>query len=153
MNLPDYAIDAGVTIIAAIIATTWPPSMDAIAALPVLGIPLAALSAAMLGSGFSYLRRSGQDVEAAPLRLLGISADAFLGGWIAVSAIHATPLHQYGIQAVPIEAIAGLLAFVMQVIRKNTMTYFDRAFQTVLNAVVGIFTRGKSATKDPGEAP
>lgn len=40
MNLPDYAIDAGVTIIAAIIATTWPPSMAAIAALPVLALSL-----------------------------------------------------------------------------------------------------------------
>lgn len=148
----DTAVDLAVAGLMAVIATAWPPSLTLIAAFPVLGIPLAALAAAMIGSGYSYLRQPGQQVETVPLRLFGISMDAFLAGWVAVTLFHVTPLNEYGIQAIPIEAIAGLLAFCMQLIRKHFMHYFDRAFQAILNGVIAMLPRGKS-TNDPGEAP
>jgi hypothetical protein len=147
VNRIDYA-DAAWSLMGAVIISTW-PGIDAMVKFPILGIPIAALAAAMLGSGFSYLSRKGQDVEAIPLRLFGIAADAFLGGWIAVALFHATPMAQYGVQAMPIEAIAGLCAFLMQVTRQKTAHYFERVFQAGLNAWVGLTTRGKT----DGEAP
>ena len=113
-----------------------------------LGIPVAALTAAMLGSGFSYLKRKGQDVEGVPLRLLGIAADAFIGGWIAVALTHIPQLSPYGMNAIPVEAVAGLAAFLMQVVRIKAADYFERTFQAGLNAWVAVFTRGKSRNED-----
>ncbi len=139
--------DTLMTFLGAAVLVAW-PGVDALARFPVLGIPIAALAAAMLGSGFSYVRRKAPDVEAIPLRLFGIAADAFIGGWIAVVLFHATVLEPYGSKAIPIEAIAGLCAFLMQVARQKAGGYFERAFQAVLNAWVGFTTRGKPSREE-----
>jgi hypothetical protein len=139
--------DALLTLALAVTVPLW-PGIDAFSRYPVLGIPVAALTAAMLGSGFSYLKRKGQDVEAVPLRLLGIAADAFIGGWIAVALTHIPQLSPYGMNAIPVEAVAGLAAFLMQVVRIKAADYFERIFQAGLNAWVAVFTRGKSRNED-----
>lgn len=139
--------DALLSFAVAMTVPLW-PGMDALARYPVLGIPVAALTAAMLGSGFSYLQRKGQDVDAVPFRLLGIAADAFIGGWIAVALPHIPQLVAYGVNAIPVEAVAGLGAFLMQVVRKRVGDYFERAFQAGLNAWISVFTRGKSRGED-----
>jgi len=145
--MSSQAADASVSFLGAMALTMW-PGMNALAAYPVLGIPVAALAAAMLGSGFSYLQRRGQDVDTIPFRLFGIAADAFIGGWIAVSLPHIPQLAAYGVTAIPIEAAAGLLAFLMQVVRKKVGDYFERAFQAGLNAWIGLFNRGKTRGED-----
>lgn len=103
----------------------------------VLGIPLGALAAALLGAGFSYMPRGAQPNGEVPLRLLGVLMDAFLGGWLAVLLTH-VPYTTRLIgtwDAAPV-VLAALLAFAMQVIRVKAAGYADKAFQSLLAAVV-----------------
>ena len=112
------------------------------AAFVVLGIPLAALTAALLGAGFSYMPKPAQPLDKIPLALLGILMDAFLGGWIAVALVHIPYTARFiGSWEAAVVVLAGLLAFCMQAIRLKAAGYFDRAFQGALNAVVGFFTK------------
>ena len=114
------------------------------AAFVVLGIPLAALTAALLGAGFSYMPKPAQPIDKVPLRLLGIVMDAFLGGWIAVALVHIPYTARFiGTWDSATVVLAGLLAFAMQAIRLKAAGYFDRAFQGGLNALVGFFTKDK----------
>lgn len=116
------------------------------AAFVVLGIPLVALAAALLGAGFSYLPKPAQPDEKVPLRLLGVVMDAFLGGWIAVALVHIPfTAHYIGSWESATIVIAALLAFAMQTIRLKAAVYFDQAFQAVLTAVVARFGKGKGA--------
>lgn len=138
-----HASDSLFTLFGAIAVAVW-PGADALLRLPLLGIPIAALVAAMLGSGFSYLQRRGATVDTAPARMLGIASDAFLGGWLAVGLANIPHLEAYGLKAIPIEAIAGLSAFLMQAIRQRAGDYFERLFQAALNMWASLFGRGKS---------
>lgn len=109
----------------------------------VLGIPLGALAAALLGAGFSYLPRGPHPTEQVPLRLLGVLMDAFLGGWCAVALVN-IPYSAGFIgswEAAPV-VLAGLLAFVMQAVRVRAGGYVERAFQALLNAAVSRFGKG-----------
>lgn len=115
------------------------------AAFAVLGIPLGALAAALLGAGFSYLPRGAAPHDKVPLRVLGVIADAFIGGWVAVALVHVpyTASHIGAWDSAPV-VFAGLLGFLMQAIRMKTAGYFERAFQTGLNVAAGFLGKGKS---------
>lgn len=147
MSLNSYAVDTTFTLIAAATVAVW-PGASALLNLPLLGIPLMALTAALLGAGFSYLGRSAQPVETASARMIGIATDAFLGGWIAVGLYYVPQLEGYGFKAIPIEAVAGICAYLMQVTRKRAGDYFERMFQATLNVWAGLFTRGKRSGED-----
>lgn len=109
----------------------------------VLGIPLGALAAALLGAGFSYLPRGAQPNEQVPLRLLGVLVDAFLGGWLAVFLVHVPyTANLIGTWDAATVVLAGLLAFIMQAVRVRAGGYFERAFQALLNAFVARFGKG-----------
>lgn len=114
------------------------------AALLVLGIPLGALAAALIGAGFSFIARPREPDQYIPVRLLGILADALIGGWLAVALVRITPLHQYGIDGIPLEAIAGLLAIFWRGLRIWIPKKADQAF----DAFLGLWTR-----KRDGGAP
>jgi hypothetical protein len=116
------------------------------AAFVVLGIPLVALTAALLGAGFSYLPKPAQPNEVIPLRLIGVVVDAFIGGWVAVMVVNVPyTAHYIGAWDSATVVLAGLLAFVMQTVRLKSASYFDRAFQAGLNAIVAFFGKGKGA--------
>ena len=142
-----HVLDAILSFAVAMTVPFW-PGIDALARYPVLGIPVAALAAAMLGSGGSYLQRQAQDVELVPLRLFGIAVDAFLGGWIAVSLLKFKPLFDYGVHDFPVEALAGVIAFLMQALRKRAGDWSERIFQAGLKAWISWFSRGKSRGED-----
>lgn len=102
------------------------------AAMLVLGIPLGALAAALIGAGFAFIARSREPDELIPARLLGILSDALIGGWLAVALIRITPLHRFGIDAIPVEAIAGLLAIFWRGLRMWIPIKADQAFTAFL---------------------
>jgi TctA family transporter len=110
------------------------------AAMLVLGIPLGALIAALLGAGLAYVARGREPDEQIPARLLGILMDAFIGGWIAVALVRLIPLHRYGIDAIPLEAIAGLIALFWRGLRIWIPSKADQAFTAVLDT----WFRGRS---------
>lgn len=147
MSFNPYAMDTTATLVAAAAVAVW-PGAAALLDLPLLGIPLLALTSALLGAGFSYLGRSTQAVDTASARMIGIATDAFLGGWIAVGLFYVPQMEGYGFKAIPIEAVAGLSAYLMQVTRKRAGDYFERLFQTGLNVWAGLFTRGKRSGED-----
>lgn len=107
------------------------------AILAVMGIPLGVLAAALIGAGLSYVTRAREPDEVIPVRLIGILADALIGGWLAVALVHLTVLQRYGISAIPLEAIAGLLAISWRVLRLWIPPKADQAF----NAFLAFWTR------------
>lgn len=84
-----------------------------------LGIGWTSLLAAIIGAAIMHLPRDGQPEKAVPSRLLGIMADAFLGGWLATVILVFTPAREYGLHLVPPPAVAGLCAVVIQWLRAN----------------------------------
>jgi hypothetical protein len=110
------------------------------AAMLVLGVPLGALIAALIGASLAYVARGREPDEVIPVRMLGILMDAFVGGWIAVALVRLTPLHRYGIDAIPLEAIAGLLALFWRGLRSWIPSKVDQAF----GAFLDYWTRGRS---------
>lgn len=142
-------IDASLAFGVAMVLAAVGPEHLPLVKYPILGVPLAALGAGLLGSAASYLKRTGQSVEAIPLRLLGILMDAFIGSWIAMIIFHAKPLAEYGVTSMPIEALAGLTASLVQFIRTNAASYFDRAFQAWLTVLVSWFGKKAPAPVPP----
>lgn len=110
------------------------------AAMLVLGVPLGALIAALIGAGLAYVARGSEPDEAIPARILGILMDAFIGSWIAVALVRLTPLHRFGIDAIPLEAIAGLLALFWRGLRSWIPSKADQAFTAFLD----FWSRGRS---------
>lgn len=106
-------------------------------ALVVLGVPIMALAAAMVGAAISHIPRGGQPSRAIPKRIVGIVADAFIGGWLAVFLLKLKPLAEYGIHEVPLPVAAGLCALLVQLLRTKGVTYLD----TVVQALVDVFKR------------
>lgn len=102
------------------------------ATLLVLGIPLEALLAALIGAALSYVARPAVSHSKIPVRLLGIVSDALIGGWLFVIVVKLTPLHRFGVDNIPIEAGAGLLALLWRVLRVWLPAKLDRAFDAVL---------------------
>lgn len=109
------------------------------AAMLVLGIPLYALAAALLGASLAYVVRERVADEVIPVRLLGILADAFIGGWFAVALVKVTLLHRYGIDSIPLEALAGLIALFWRGLRLWIPTKADQAWEVFL----GLWSRKK----------
>lgn len=109
------------------------------ATLLVLGIPLEALLAALTGAALSYVARPAVPHSKIPVRLLGIVSDALIGGWLFVIAAKLTPLHRFGVNDIPIEAGAGLLALLWRVLRVWLPAKLDRVF----DAVLAFWTRGR----------
>jgi hypothetical protein len=110
------------------------------AAMLVLGVPLGALIAALLGAGLAYVARGREPDDQIPARLLGILMAAFNGGGIAVALVRLVPLHRYGIDAIPLEAIAGLLALFWRGLRVWIPSKADKAFDAFLD----LWSRGRS---------
>lgn len=115
------------------------------AAMLVLGIPLGALAAALIGAGLSYVARPREPDQVIPARLLGILSDAMIGGWLAVALIHFTLLHRYGVDMIPVEAIAGLLAIFWRALRLWIPKKADQAF----DAFLGFWTRRRGGGGAP----
>lgn len=102
------------------------------AVLAVMGIPLGVLAAALIGASLSYVTRKREPDEVIPARLIGILADALIGGWLAVSLVKLTLLQPYGVAAVPLEALAGLLAIFWRGLRIWIPRKADEAFSAVV---------------------
>ncbi|MGO1073593.1 hypothetical protein [Lysobacter sp. CA199] len=109
------------------------------ATLLVLGIPLEALLAALIGAALSYVARPAVSHSKIPVRLLGIVSDALIGGWLFVIVVKLTPLHRFGVDDIPIEAGAGLLALLWRVLRVWLPAKLDRAF----DALLAFWTQGR----------
>lgn len=116
------------------------------ATLLVLGIPLEALLAALIGAALSYVARPAVSHSKIPIRLLGIVSDALIGGWLFVILVKLTPLHRFGVGDIPIEAGAGLLALLWRVLRVWLPAKLDRAF----DAVLAFWTQGRGQDGDGG---
>ncbi|WP_394539882.1 hypothetical protein PRJ39_04585 [Lysobacter enzymogenes] len=114
------------------------------ATLLVLGIPLEALLAALVGAALSYVARPPVVHTQIPVRLLGIVSDALIGGWLFVIVAKLTPLHRFGVDDIPIEAGAGLLALLWRVLRVWLPARIDRAF----DAFLAMWTRGSDRNDD-----
>jgi hypothetical protein len=147
MNFNTYLADVLFAITGAIAVVIW-PGAAALLSLPLMGIPLAVLVAAMLGAAFSYMGRKGELASDTPARLLGIATDAFLGGWVAVLLLNVPQLEAFGFKAFPVEAVAGIAAYMMRVTRRKFGEYFERLFQAALNVWAGMFGRGKNRGED-----
>lgn len=109
------------------------------ATLLVLGIPLEALLAALIGAALSYVARPPIAHTKIPVRLLGILSDALIGGWLFVILARLTPLHRFGVDEIPIAAGAGLLALLWRVLRVWLPERIDR----VVDAVLAYWTPGR----------
>jgi hypothetical protein len=109
------------------------------AAFLVLGIPLGALAAALLGAGLAFVVGPREHDDMIPVRLLGILMVALISGWLAVALVQITTLHRYGIDAIPVEAIAGLLAIFWRGLRAWIPPKVDQAF----TAFLSFWTRGR----------
>lgn len=116
------------------------------ATLLVLGIPLEALLAALIGAALSYVARPAVSHSKIPVRLLGIVSDALIGGWLFVILVKLTPLHRFGVGDIPIEAGAGLLALLWRVLRVWLPAKLDQAF----DAVLAFWTQGRGQDGDGG---
>ncbi|MEI2453841.1 hypothetical protein [Lysobacter firmicutimachus] len=116
------------------------------ATLLVLGIPLEALLAALIGAALSYVARPAVSHSKIPVRLLGIVSDALIGGWLFVIVVKLTPLHRFGVAEIPIEAGAGLLALLWRVLRVWLPAKLDRAF----DAVLAFWTRDRGQDGEGG---
>ncbi|MGO1000743.1 hypothetical protein [Lysobacter sp. CA196] len=108
------------------------------ATLLVLGIPLEALLAALIGAALSYVARPPIAHTQIPVRLLGIVSDALIGGWLFVIIGRLTPLHRFGVDEIPVEAGAGLLALLWRVLRVWLPPKLDQA----TDAFLTFWTRG-----------
>jgi hypothetical protein len=104
-----------------------------LATMMVLGIPMGALAAALIGGGLAYVAREREPDELIPARLLGILSDALIGGWFAVALVKLTVLHRFGIDAIPLEAIAGLLAIFWRQLRLWIPEKANEAFAAFLS--------------------
>lgn len=116
------------------------------ATLLVLGIPLEALLAALIGAALSYVARPAVSHSKVPMRLLGIVSDALIGGWLFVILVKLTPLHRFGLAEIPIEAGAGLLALLWRVLRVWLPAKLDQAF----DALLAFWSPGRDRDGDGG---
>lgn len=89
------------------------------AACVVLGIPLLAFIAGLIGAGGGVVISPRVPDEKIPVRMVGIIVIAFIAGWLAVGivTIAASAKPGWGVHLIPIEAIAGLLALFWHVIK------------------------------------
>lgn len=109
-------------------AVTVAPHDMSVWAIAVLGIPLAVLASALAGAAVRHLSEPSQPDQAIPARVLGIVADGFIGGWVAMLLIGLPSTAGYIGQTIRPEVVGAVCALLVQFGRKNGKGYFDQVF-------------------------
>jgi hypothetical protein len=136
---------AGAAGVGAVMPKVTPiPHDQSIWLIAVLGIPLAVLASALAGAAVRHLSEPSQPDQAIPARVLGIVADGFIGGWVAMLLIGLPSTAGYIGPTIRPEVVGAVCALLVQFGRKNGKGYFDQVFA----AGMSWFTR----KRDGGDA-